>query len=74
MDGLEAEWQEGLIGASAVLVDDVDAFAHHDVWQHQLGLLLDHALNLGVQVVVGSHQAVETFPSSGSKRCFANPP
>ena len=63
VDGLEAEWQEGLIGASAVLVDDVDAFAHHEVWQHQLGLLLDHALNLGVQVVVGSHQAVETFPS-----------
>jgi len=63
VDGLEAEWQEGLIGASAVLVDDVDAFAHHEVWQHQLGLLLDHALNLGVQVVVGSHQAVEAFPS-----------
>ena len=67
VDGLEAEWQEGLIGASAVLVDDVDAFAHHDVWQHQLGLLLDHALNLGVQVVVGSHEAVETLPSSRLK-------
>ncbi|MEL0266377.1 MAG: DnaA/Hda family protein [Candidatus Poseidoniales archaeon] len=64
VDGLEADWQEGLVGASAVLVDDVDAFAHHEVWRHQLGLLLDHALNLGVQVVVGSHEAVETFPSS----------
>ena len=67
VDGLEAQWQEGLVGACAVLVDDIDAFASHEVWRHQLGLLLDHALNLGVQVVVGSHAAVETFPSSRLK-------
>lgn len=67
VDGLEAQWQEGLIGACAVLVDDIDAFAQHEVWRHQLGLLLDHALNLGVQVVAGSHSYVETFPSSRLK-------
>ena len=67
VDGLEAQWQEGLVGACAVLVDDIDAFAQHEVWRHQLGLLLDHALNLGVQVVAGSHATVETFPSSRLK-------
>ena len=67
VDGLEAQWQEALVGASAVLVDDVDAFAHHDVWCHQLGLLLDHALNLGIQVVAGSHEAIEAYPPSRLK-------
>ena len=67
VDGLEAQWQDALVGAVAVVVDDVDAFALHEVWRHQLGLLLDHGLNLGVQVVVGSHRAVDEFPPSRLK-------
>lgn len=67
VDGLDSQWQDALVGASAVIVDDVDAFAFHEVWRHQLGLLLDHGLNLGVQVVVGSHQSVDEFPPSRLK-------
>lgn len=67
VDGLEAQWQDALVGAVAVVVDDVDAFALHEVWRHQLGLLLDHGLNLGVQVVVGGHRPVDEFPPSRLK-------
>ena len=31
VDGLEAQWQDALVGAAAVVVDDVDAFAYHEV-------------------------------------------
>ena len=67
VDGLDAQWQHALVGASAVVVDDVHVFAEHEVWHHQLGLLLDHALNLGVQVVAGGRTPVENLPSSRLK-------
>lgn len=67
VDGLEAEWQDALAGAMALLIDDVHEFAQNPNWNHQLGILVDHALNLGLQVVVGSRLAVEDFASSRLK-------
>jgi chromosomal replication initiation ATPase DnaA len=67
VEGLEAEWQDALSGASALLIDDVHEFAQNVDWKHQLGVLVDHALNLGLQVVVGSRMAVEDFESSRLK-------
>ena len=64
VDALDAAWQDALPGASALLVDDVHVFADHDAWSHQLGVLVDHALNHGVQVVVGGRHALEAFPPS----------
>jgi chromosomal replication initiation ATPase DnaA len=67
VDGLEAEWQDALAGAMALLIDDVHEFAQNPDWNHQLGILVDHALNLGLQVVVGSRLAVDDLASSRLK-------
>ena len=64
VDALDTAWQDALPGASALLVDDVHVFADDDSWSHQLGVLVDHALNHGVQVVVGGRHALDAFPSS----------
>ena len=71
VDGLEAQWQDALVGAVAVVVDDVDAFAYHEVWRHQLGLLLDHGLNLGVQVASAVIGPLTNFHRLVSRTCFA---
>ena len=67
VDALDTAWQDALPGASALLIDDVHAFAHDDSWSHQLGVLVDHALNHGLQVVVGGREALEAFPPSRLK-------
>ncbi len=67
VDPTSVAWQEGLAGATALLVDDVHAFASNDVWKHPLGVLLDRALNLGIQVVGGSRTSLEALPSSRLK-------
>ena len=66
-DGLEPEWQDALAGATALVVDDVHEFAQHHEWSHQLGILINHALNLGVQVVVGGRNHPDTFTPSRLK-------
>lgn len=67
IDPLSTFWKDALPGATALVVDDVHEFAVHDTWRHQLGVLLDHALNLGVQVLVGGRMNVQTFPASRLK-------
>ena len=64
VDAHDTAWQDALPGASALLVDDVHVFADDDSWSHQLGVLVDHALNHGVQVVVGGRHALDAFPPS----------
>ena len=67
VDPLSSFWKDAIPGATALVVDDVHEFAHHETWRHQLGVLLDHALNLGVQVLVGGRMNVEAFPASRLK-------
>ena len=67
VDPTDALWQEALPDATALLVDDVHMFATHEVWKHQLGVLLDQALNMGVHVVAGGRLPIEAFPSSRLK-------
>ena len=69
-DGLEASWQNALPGATALVIDDVHEFAHHTTWCHQLGVLVDHALNHGLQVVAGGRLPAEDFPASRLKEVF----
>lgn len=70
IDGLEAQWQNALPGATALVIDDLHEFTHHETWSHQLGVLVDHALNLGIQVVAGGRHAVATMPASRLKEVF----
>lgn len=67
VDPLDASWSEALPGATGIIVDDVHLFGAHDAWRHQLGVLLDHALNLGLHVVVGGRDSVQALPASRLK-------
>jgi len=67
IDPLEVAWKGALPGATALIVDDLHEFAHHESWKHQLGLLLDHALNLGIQVLVGGRSSPAALPASRLK-------
>ena len=75
-DGLDVQWQGSLTGAVALVVDDVHEFASDATWSHQLGVLIDQALNLGVQVIVGGRGSPETYAPSRLKEvlragCFS---
>ncbi len=69
-DVLDASWQNALPGATALVIDDVHEFAEHETWSHQLGVLVDHALNHGLQVIAGGRTAVNAFSSSRLKEVF----
>lgn len=62
-----AAWNEALPGATALVVDDLHEFAQHEGWRHQLGLMLDHALNLGIQVLAGGRVSPTDLPASRLK-------
>ena len=70
VDGLEASWQNALPGATALVIDDVHEFAQHETWGHQLGVLVDHALNHGLQVLAGGRIGADAFPPSRLKEVF----
>lgn len=67
VDALEPEWQESLASAIAMIVDDVHEFARDEAWSHQLGILLDQAINMGLQVVAGGRTSPATMPPSRLK-------
>ena len=67
IDPLEEAWKDALPGATALIVDDVHEFGSHETWRHQLGLLLDHALNLGIQILVGGRASPSSLPASRLK-------
>tara|TARA_B110000444_G_scaffold154386_1_gene144506 strand:+ start:44286 stop:46340 length:2055 start_codon:yes stop_codon:yes gene_type:complete len=72
LNGLENEWQDALSGATALVIDDVHEFGQDSEWAHQLGILLDHALNLGVQIVAGGRTHPDDFPPSRLKEVLRN--
>jgi len=67
VDPTGAHWQEALPGATALMVDDLHLFATEEHWKHQMGVLIDRALNLGVHVVVGCRLPLDALPSSRLK-------
>ena len=72
LDGLEHEWQDALSGATALVVDDIHEFGQDTEWAHQLGILLDHALNLGVQIIAGGRIHPDDLPASRLKEVLRN--
>ena len=67
VDVLSSSWNDALHGAVALIVDDIHEFSEHEIWSHQLGVLLDQALNLGLQVIVGGRISPETMRPSRLK-------
>ncbi len=72
LDGLEHEWQDALSGATALVIDDLHEFGQDSEWAHQLGILVDHALNLGVQILAGGRIHPDDLPASRLKEVLRN--
>ena len=67
-------WRHAMTGAIALIVDDVQEFAADPDWNHQLGVLLDQALNLGLQVVAGGRGPLADYAPSRLKEVLSTSP
>lgn len=64
---LPENWQEMLKGTSALLIDDIHhLFAMPNV-MHSLGLVIDWAINLGIQIVLTSEITSSNIPANRFK-------
>jgi len=63
-DGPLPGWEDVLAQALALVIDDLHAFVGHETWSHHLGVMVDAALNLGVQVLLGGHVSLDDVPPS----------
>lgn len=63
-DGPLPGWDDVLAQALALVIDDLHAFVGHETWAHHLGVMVDAALNLGVQVLLGGHVSPDDVPPS----------
>ncbi len=63
-DGPLPGWDDALAQALALVIDDLHAFVGHETWSHHLGVMVDAALNLGVQVLLGGHVSLDDVPPS----------
>ncbi len=61
---LPEDWQDALIGASLLAIDDAHLIADDDLLANQIGQMVDHAINLGVHVILTSLDSPEEWPSS----------
>jgi len=61
---LPEDWQEALIGASLLAIDDAHIIADDEFLANQIGQMVDHAINLGVHVILTSLDSPEEWPSS----------
>jgi|APSaa5957512535_1039671.scaffolds.fasta_scaffold17763_3 chromosomal replication initiator protein len=64
METLPANWQEALIGASLLAIDDAHIIADDELLANQIGQMVDHAINLGVHVILTSLESPDDWPSS----------
>ena len=64
METLPANWQEALIGASLLAIDDAHIIAEDELLANQIGQMIDHAINLGVHVILTSLDSPDEWPSS----------
>ena len=61
---LPENWQDALIGASLLAIDDAHLIADDELLANQIGQMVDHAINLGVHVILTSLDSPEEWPSS----------
>jgi len=64
METLPNDWQEALVGASLLAIDDAHLVADDTVLANQIGMMVDHAINLGVHVILTSLESPDEWPSS----------
>lgn len=64
LESLPQDWQDALVGASLLAIDDVDIISGDTALANQIGQMIDHAINLGVHVVLTSQDSPQQWPSS----------
>ena len=57
-------WQDTLVNARMLAIDDLHAVAHQPDMAHEIGLMIDYALNMGVHVLLSSKTEPEQWPKS----------
>jgi len=60
--------QDALHGCSTLIVDDVEQFAHHEIWKINMGEWFEYALQSSIQIITSSKQTIQDLPSSKMRR------
>ena len=64
MEHLPEGWQDTLANARLLALDDVHEYADNADLAHEIGTMVDYALNMGVHVLLSSHSEPKTWPTS----------
>ena len=64
MSQLPNGWQDTLVNARLLAIDDIHECADNADLAHEIGTMLDYALNMGVHVLLSSNSEPETWPTS----------
>ena len=57
-------WQDTLVNARLLAIDDLHEHAKNPELAHELGTMLDYALNMGVHILLSSNSEPEDWPAS----------
>ena len=64
LDRLPEGWQDTLVNARLLAIDDLHEHARNPELAHELGTMVDYALNMGVHVLLSSNSEPDVWPAS----------
>jgi chromosomal replication initiation ATPase DnaA len=64
LNRLPEGWQDTLANARLLAIDDLHEHVRNPELAHELGTMLDYALNMGVHVILSSNSEPEDWPTS----------
>lgn len=64
LERLPEGWQDTLVNARLLAIDDLHEHAKNPELAHELGTMLDYALNMGVHVILSSNSEPDVWPAS----------
>ena len=64
LERLPDGWQDTLVNARLLAIDDLHEHAMSPELAHELGTMLDYALNMGVHVLLSSNSEPDVWPAS----------
>ena len=64
MTHLPEGWQDTLVNARLLAIDDIHECADNADLAHEIGTMLDYALNMGVHVILSSQSEPQGWPTS----------
>ena len=64
MNTLPNGWQDTLVNARLLAIDDIHECADNADLAHEIGTMLDYAVNMGVHVLLSSSSEPDTWPTS----------